>query len=94
VREQTLQKKIIDWLNKQPDIWAVKVMCANRNGTPDIIASVGGRFVGIEVKAPGKLGSVSPLQRYQIDSIELTGAVAFPADSLDTVKDAVGLLLD
>ena len=39
-------------------------------------------FVGIEVKALGKLGNVSVLQRHQIKEINNTGGLAFVTDSL------------
>lgn len=45
-----------------------------QNGTPDILASVGGVFFGIEAKA-GK-GKPTPLQKVQLRKIRESGAIA------------------
>ena len=54
-------------------------------GTPDILACVKGRFIGIEVKRPGG-GVVSELQRSKIKKIEAAGGVAFVARSVEDVS--------
>lgn len=54
-------------------------------GTPDILVSVNGKFVGIEVKKPVG-GVVSDLQKHHISRIEKSGGVAFVARSVDDVK--------
>lgn len=55
-RESGVSRRIIDWLNKQPNIHAVK-MEGNyrRGGQPDIFSSVEGYAVLFEVKAIGKV---------------------------------------
>jgi Holliday junction resolvase len=85
----------LDWLKSQ-GYWAVKVTQCNRNGCPDILASIDGCFVGIEVKNTGKIKNVSVLQRYQINEINNTGGLAFVTDSLPdcqikikTIKDGI-----
>jgi Holliday junction resolvase len=83
--ESSIQKAILKLLNARDDVWAVKTITTNRNGTPDIIASVGGHFVAIEVKAAK--GVVAPLQTYQIDLINQTGGTASVARSTGEVKD-------
>jgi len=88
VLEQALQKKILNYLDSI-GCWTVKTITTNKNGTPDIVACYQGRFVAIEVKAPGKLRTVSKLQQYQIDRINEAGGLAFAADSLETVKDII-----
>lgn len=55
------------------------------SGTPDILACVNGRFVGIEVKKP-KGGKISALQRHKIKHIQNAGGVAFVARSVNDVK--------
>ena len=79
--EAAVQKKILDWL-KREGYWAVKVGLSNRNGCPDILASIDGYFVGVEVKNTGKIKNVSVLQRYQINEINNSGGLAFVTDSL------------
>ncbi|EFR30595.1 hypothetical protein HMPREF9257_0562 [Eremococcus coleocola ACS-139-V-Col8] len=54
-------------------------------GTPDILACLKGRFIGIEVKKP-KGGIVSPLQKLKIKQIQNAGGIAFVANSLEVVK--------
>ena len=60
-------------------------MAANKRGTPDILAVIAGRFVAIEVKAPG--GRVSKLQVAQLKRIEAAGGIAILAESLEDVTD-------
>lgn len=57
----------------------------SRAGTPDITASINGRFVAIEVKQPG--GRVTPLQAAHIELIKQSGGVAFVAYSLEETKE-------
>lgn len=89
--EQRLQKKIIDLLNTH-GYSVFKVISANRRGISDIIAcSPQGRFVAIEVKRPGKLSTVSALQRIYLDEVNDHGGIAFATDSMDTVIEALSL---
>lgn len=59
----------------------------SKAGTPDILACVNGKFVGIEVKAPG--GRVSALQIANIKLINNAGGVAFVAYSLEETKQHI-----
>ncbi|MGO2084168.1 VRR-NUC domain-containing protein [Vagococcus sp.] len=54
-------------------------------GTPDILACVNGRFIGIEVKRE-KGGVVSELQKSKIRQIKNTGGIAFVARSVEEVS--------
>ena len=80
MREQQLQSKIIKELEKQ-GAWVVKVISANKRGTPDLIACLNGKFYAIEVKAPGKLSTVSEIQKYQLKKITEAGGVAILSDN-------------
>lgn len=86
--EQALQKKIIKWLESQ-GAYVVKTITTNRRGTPDLLVCLDGKFIGIEVKAKGKLRTVSPIQEYNLNKIREAGGIAFAADSLETVQDAI-----
>lgn len=88
--ESSIQKAILKLLNARDNVWAVKTITTNRNGTPDIIASVGGHFVAIEVKTAK--GAVAPLQTYQINLINQTGGTAIVARSTQEVKDMLTAL--
>jgi len=68
--EKYLQMKLVDWL-KDHGIYHVKIITAGGAGTPDIIACVKGRFVGIECKS--KRGKQSELQKYREEKIRLSG---------------------
>jgi Holliday junction resolvase len=87
MNEQALQKKIIKYLESL-GYYAIKVVVSSKRGTPDIIAcSPTGGFVAIEVKAPGKLRTVSVLQQYNLDLILSKGGKAFACDSMgDLIK--------
>jgi len=81
--EKSIQKKILKYLEAQ-NAFCFKVVAANRNGIPDIIACVGGTFYGIEVKKPG--GKVSKIQEVQLSRINAAGGVSLVAYSVDDVK--------
>jgi hypothetical protein len=86
MNEQQLQRNIIHYL-KSEDFYVVKVVQASKRGVPDIIAcSPDGRFIAIEVKAPGKLSGVTPLQDFNLAEIRRHGGIAMAADSLLDVK--------
>lgn len=80
--EQKIQSKILNML-KQHGAYAVKVMAANRNGIPDILACYKGRFIAIEVK--DKYGRPTPLQIANIQQIRDANGTAIVAWSVDEV---------
>lgn len=85
--EQYVQKKIIQAL-EQRNFWTCKTITCNKRGVSDILACAPtGKFVAIEVKAEGKLHTVSALQQYQMDAINKIGGVAFAADSVQMVEE-------
>ncbi len=74
--EKNFENKIKTWL-KDNGCYHVKFF-ANRmtkTGVPDILASVDGYFVGIEVKAQN--GKPSELQLYNVREIRKSGGFAF-----------------
>ncbi len=82
--EQDLQKKIIKHIESNGG-YVVKVISASKSGVPDLLACLNGKFVGIEVKAPGKMKNVSPLQEINLERIRKAGGQGFAADSLEKV---------
>ena len=68
--EQQLQSKVMRYLEDNGH-FAVKIVTCSKPGTPDIIACVNGRFVGIECKS--KRGKQSELQKYREEKIRLSG---------------------
>ena len=87
MKESDVQKKIIDYL-EQRGHYVIKTVRTNRRGTPDLIVctALDGEFYGIEVKAKGKKGTVTGLQKYHIELINNTGGCAFVAESVEDVK--------
>lgn len=93
MKEQAVQKKIIKYLESL-GAWTVKTITTNKRGTPDVLACLDGRFIAIEVKAPGKMSTVSELQQFQLDKISATGGIAIAADSLEKVKEIIHKVID
>ena len=52
-----------------------------RAGLPDILGVYKGRFIGIEIKCPGKENTLTDLQKKTLDKISRSGGVAFMATS-------------
>lgn len=83
--ESYIQTKILDYLKTVPNCWTVKVMTANKNGTPDILVCYHGHFIGFEVKT--KTGRTSPIQDYQIAKIKGAGGSAVVVRSVEQVEN-------
>lgn len=75
--ESYYQTKILQWLNKQPGVFAWKAAAGpySRQGIPDICCVRYGRYYGFEVKRP-LIGKPSKLQLKTIDQIRAAGGVA------------------
>ena len=73
-KETLLKIKVIHALKRLPNTWFLKTQEVARSGTPDILASVSGLFVAIELKTED--GVVSKLQEYNLKRIEDTGGVS------------------
>lgn len=83
--ENNIQSKIIEYL-KSIGGYVVKVHQASRNGVPDIIVCLNGRFIGIEVKDNKKHLEPDALQKWNIKEIIKCGGIAFSVKSLNEVK--------
>lgn len=85
--EGRVKGAIKKWLCTLPHCWffspAGTVYSA---GIPDLIVCYKGVFVGIEVKAPGKVTNTTPLQREQIRLINMAMGYAIAADNLEMVQ--------
>jgi len=60
-----------------------------RVGCPDILVCHRGLFMAFEVKAPGKIGRVTPNQRREIDGIRGAYGLALVVDDVEQVKEAI-----
>lgn len=60
-------------------------------GIPDLVGLHKGRFIAVEVKAPGKEGNLTKIQEACIQKIKLAGGIAFmsssPEHTLEELKN-------
>ncbi len=89
--EAKIQTDIINWLTFQ-GAWVVKTIATTRNGTPDVLFCLDGKFGAIEVKKPG--GKPSKLQLVQLRKIREAGGLGCVADNVETIKDYVKHLME
>lgn len=66
---------VVPDLKKLRKTWFESIQQVSITATPDILASINGYFVAIELKAEN--GKTAPLQRYKLDQIIASGGVAF-----------------
>lgn len=73
--EKQFENKVKKFLEEE-DCYFIKHFsnAFTKSGIPDILASVGGYFVGIEIKA--EKGKPSPLQIHNLQQIHLSGGFA------------------
>lgn len=86
MKESVLQKKMITYIEEQGG-YVVKVIAASKSGVPDLLICYKSKFVGIEVKAPGKLSETRPLQKYNLQQIQKSGGISASLDSLEDLKE-------
>ena len=103
--ESLIQKSILEWLNYHSDVYAFRINVQGvplhngsgrfrpspHRGIADIIASVRGTFLAIEVKS--KTGKQSAYQRTFQDYVEKSGGHYIIARNLVTVMNKVEELL-
>ena len=76
--EKDIQAAVIRHLNKLGH-YNVKVITASKNGVADVLACIGGRFVALEIKQPGR--KLTPLQEANFKQIKRSGGAAFRIES-------------
>jgi hypothetical protein len=59
-------------------------------GIPDFVCCLGGAFIAIEAKAPGKRANVSPNQEHQIAAIHKAGGAAIVVDDVAQLEVLAG----
>ena len=89
MKESQIQNKIIKYLNGI-GAYSIKTIVTNRNGCPDIICCLKGRYVALEVKA--EKGTVSQLQEHNIKLIKKSGGVAAVVRNVEEVKEIISKL--
>ena len=88
MREARIQKKLRQMLELRGG-WVIITTPGGGIpvGTPDLIACVGGRFIALEIKQPGRYPE--PAQRHVIQQIKTAGGVA---EVVRSEEDLVRLL--
>jgi len=73
--EKEFQRKVIKYLETQPDTWFFKVWGGGfqRAGIPDLICCIKGVFIAIELK--GDDGKPTELQKLNIKEINAAGGI-------------------
>lgn len=84
--EKEIQNKIIQYLNKI-GAYTIKTISTNRNGCPDVICCLNGKFIALEVKTNN--GVVSKLQEYHQEQIKKSGGIAAVVRSVDEVRNII-----
>ena len=89
MRESVIVRAIMRYLKSLPGCfcWKEHGGMYGTAGIPDIIACIGGRFYGFEVK--NERGKASALQEYTIHKIKAAGGMALVVRSVEEVRAVV-----
>lgn len=60
-----------------------------RSGIHDFVCCWKGSFMGIETKAPGQLGRLTPLQQQAHDEVTAAGGFSIVVDSVSALEQAL-----
>lgn len=90
--EAKLTKKLLDRLRGR-GAWAVKVHGnIHSTGIPDIVACYRGRMLGLEVKVPGREGTLTKYQAHTLEQIKGARGIArvvTSVDQIDKILDSI-----
>jgi hypothetical protein len=78
--ETAFKNKVLKDLNRLPRTWVLKTQERSRRGVPDLLLSISGLFIAIELKDEGK--EPTELQAAVLKRIRKTEAIAFHADPI------------
>lgn len=84
MRESTIRKNILKWLNSLPESYFEVSGPGSNTGKPDITGALAGKYVAIETKVPGK--EAEKHQEYVHRQLRKARAVVFVAHSLSEAK--------
>ena len=79
-------KKYLDSLGQSCWHFSPMMMGYGRKGIPDIVGCYKGHMFTIEVKAPGKMGTVTPWQLREANALKAAGAVNILADTAKEIN--------
>lgn len=84
MRESTIRRAILRWLNSLPESYFEVSGPGSNTGKPDITGALAGKYVGVETKIPGK--KAEKHQEYVHRRLREAGAIVFVAHSLAEAK--------
>lgn len=88
--EAKVKKAVKSWLDRHK-IWHCSPIGSQfgNAGVPDVLACMPphGRFIGIEVKAPGKRSNTSDMQKRQLAGISAAGGTSIVVDDVHQLED-------
>lgn len=89
MKESTISRSIIDYLNLMPNTRAIKMHSGRHQGRgePDIVACIDGQMVCIETKRPGEHPTMIQLHKGRLWTA--AGALWVEATNLGDVLDAL-----
>jgi VRR-NUC domain len=87
--EGRVKRFIKDYLKALGCIWVYSPVQLGYGavGIPDLVGCREGRMFAVEVKAPGKEGRLTPLQRLTLDAIAASGGLTCVATCVQDVQD-------
>lgn len=94
--ESSIQRAVIKALREEHGCYVLKVHgnAHTDAGTPDLLVCYGGRFVGMELKQPGRYVKPKGIQAARLRQIEKAGGVAgvvrSVSDALELLRRAAG----
>jgi hypothetical protein len=88
--EARLRTNIVKALERYSGWWVVTHADQfSTGGMPDIIGCYNGRFIGLEVKLPGKEHTLTERQAHRIHQINKAGGFSAMVTSVDQAMDLV-----
>lgn len=93
--EKKFEEQVKNWLKGLAFTWFIKIhgTAATGSGIPDILASVGGNFVALEIKSES--GRLSEIQKAKLKDLHNSGALAYVVkpSNFESVKADIEILI-
>jgi hypothetical protein len=91
--ESALTASILRRLAREPECYAVKRHGSawGRRGEPDVYGCYRGRAFVLEVKAPGRAGTLTVLQGRALAAWRAAGAISAVVESVEEALQALGI---
>jgi hypothetical protein len=89
MKESKLQKDVKEAIIQKygESVWFYHPKDRMQVGIPDILMSLKGKFIAIELKRDLKINPVTKIQQHNLNKITKSGALAFSSDSVEDVMN-------